>query len=467
MAVRSITNETFDEVYNFLRHKVDKGAAEGFKNSPNKLAWLEKYWDRLELDEDWTDKYKSMKDIVGDKSKTFPSLYEELNGTKPTEARFATIKKKYPWIVREELDEWFDKTNQYKDFYNEEATKEINKNLRIKEVKDWGLINSLLSSDYEKQRYIEDPQSAIFGEQAPGFVGSSAGAKGDLITGILAGAADAIPGKFATPIGPTIRLGRDVAHRTFDSPYKKERSQIAKDYLGDLLLNAGAYALANSKKLANIASHYSDEEVRTAFKLNQDRKNIQEGIKALDNSTANDLTSLMQDINALPESSLKRDLIEEAGDWTVNGIDPNRMSNIIESYNKAVNNEANIIDFYKDLINNPNYKAPRPNSYIQERLLAKPIKGFGQKLEYSLLKAADWRNLGAPGQMVEELSATAAGRGARPDIVETNEMKQEFEDSVERIKNNYGLLWSRNSKPEGYDNPIIKEAYNRWLKEQQ
>lgn len=467
MAVRSITNETFDEVYNFLRHKVDRGAAEGFKNSTNKLAWLNKYWDRLELDEDWTDKYKSIEDIVGNKSKTFPSLYEELNGTKPSDARFATIKKKYPWIVREDLDEWFDKTNQYKDFYNEEATKEMNKNLRKKEVKDWDLYKKLLASDYEKQRYVEDPQSAIFGEQAAGFAKSSPGAKADLISGVLAGGADLLPSKLALPVGPAIRFGRDVAHKASDSPYQKEWDEIVTDAGKDLVLNGATYGLANSKKLARIASEYSDPKVRAAYQLNNERESIKKGINILDNSNADNITSLMAEINNMPPSKLKDDLIREAGDWTTKGINPDRMNKVIEDYRKSLKPETESL--YEMMINNPNYKSPKPNPYIQEKLLynANPMRGVGNKIEYNLLRGADALNTGKPGYMIYSGSRTAYGRGVSPQVVETEERKQEFEDSVERIKNNYGLLWSRNHKPEGYDNPIVKEAYDRWLKEQQ
>jgi hypothetical protein len=38
-------------------------------------------------------------------------------------------------------------------------------------------------------------------------------------------------------------------------------------------------------------------------------------------------------------------------------------------------------------------------------------------------------------------------------------------DTIERIKNNYSLLWTPNNKPQGYDNPLIKEAYDRWMAE--
>jgi hypothetical protein len=467
MANRSITDETFNEVYNFLNKNVNPRAAQGFKAAPNKLEWLNRHWNNLEEHELWTDKYKSIEDIVGNKLKTFPTLYEELNGQKPTEARFETIKKKYPWIVRKDLNEWFDKQNKYNQFYKDEAIKETNKNLREKEVEDWSLWKKLITSDYEKQRYINEPESAIFGEQAAGFAKSSPGAKADFISGVLAGGADLLPTKYALPVGPAIRFGRDMAHIGLDSPYKKDVVDAFTDLGKDAFLNATTYGLANTKQLARTASNLADDKVKDAYKLYEERNAIDKGIKMLDNSKADDITSLMAEINRLPQSSLKDDLIKEAGDWT-QGINPNRMDKVIEDYRKALRPETE--ELYTMMINNPNYKPPSPNSYLKEKLLynENPMKGIGNKIEYGTLRAINALNLGKPGYMGFSGVRSALGRGSKlEDKVQTNEMKQEFEDNVERVKNNYSLLWSTKRKPEHYDNPIVKEAYNRWLQEQQ
>jgi hypothetical protein len=276
-----------------------------------------------------------------------------------------------------------------------------------------------------------------------------------------------LPTKYALPVGPAIRFGRDMAHIGLDSPYKKDVVDAFTDLGKDAFLNATTYGLANTKQLARTASNLADDKVKDAYKLYEERNAIDKGIKMLDNSKADDITSLMAEINRLPQSSLKDDLIKEAGDWT-QGINPNRMDKVIEDYRKALRPETE--ELYTMMINNPNYKPPSPNSYLKEKLLynENPMKGIGNKIEYGTLRAINALNLGKPGYMGFSGVRSALGRGSKlEDKVQTNEMKQEFEDNVERVKNNYSLLWSTKRKPEHYDNPIVKEAYNRWLQEQQ
>lgn len=465
--MKSITDETYDQVYNFLMQRVNPDAARGFKKAPNKAEWINKYWDKLNEDSDWAETYKSKEDIFGNPSKTFPTLWEQYEGKILTDAQFDVLKKKYPWIVRKDLDEWFDKQNKYNQFYKDEAIKETNKNLREKEVEDWSLWKKLLTSDYEKQRYINEPESAIFGEQAAGFAKSSPGAKADFISGVLAGSADLLPTKYALPVGPAIRFGRDIAHIGLDSPYKKDVVDAFTDLGKDAFFNATTYGLANTRQLARTASNLADDKVKAAYKLYEERNAINKGIEMLDNSKADDITSLMAEIHRLPQSGLKDDLLKEAGDWT-QGINPNRMDKVIEDYRKAIRPETE--ELYTIMTNNPNYKPPSPKSYLKEKLLynENPMKGIGNKIEFNTLRAINALNLGKPGYIGFSSVRSALGRGSKlEDKVQSDEMKQEFEDNVERVKNNYSLLWSTKRKPEHYDNPIVKEAYNRWLQEQQ
>ena len=119
------------------------------------------------------------------------------------------------------------------------------------------------------------------------------------------------------------------------------------------------------------------------------------------------------------------------------------------------------------MINTPGIKPPKPNAYMEQVLdvRANPVKGPLNKLEYGALLGADAINVGKPGQMIVQGSADVAGRGRTPNVVQTALERQEQEDTVERIKNNYSLLWTPKHKPQGYDNPLIKEAYDRWLAE--
>ena len=465
-----MTEETFDQVYNFLVRRVSPEAAKGFKNSTNKAEWIDKYWDRLSEDSDWAETYKSKEDIFGNPSKTFPGLWEQYEGKILTDAQFDVIKKKHPWIRREELNDWFNKTNSYKDFYNEEAKKQAGINRRTKEIKEeWSLPKKVISSEYEQQRYINEPQEATFGKEAPGFFGSSVGSKADLISGGLAATADLIPHKLATPIGPTIRTGRDLLHYfNPESKYKKDLNEIWGDAVQDYSTNFAAYGLANARKLSRIASKFSEPNVQRAFDKAVNEKAIKEGISKLDalpESTT--LTEFRGAIKSLPDSPLKDDLLSATANYTQEPVDKLaiKADRVMEGYRKSL--IPDIQESYEMMINTPGIKPPKPNAYMEQVLdvRANPVKGPLNKLEYGALLGADAINVGKPGQMIVQGSADVAGRGRTPNVVQTALERQEQEDTVERIKNNYSLLWTPKHKPQGYDNPLIKEAYDRWLAE--
>lgn len=468
--MKSMTEETFDQLYNFLMKRVSPDAAKGFKKAPNKADWINKYWDKLNEDSDWAETYKSKEDIFGNPSKTFPSLWEQYEGKILTDAQFDVLKKKYPWIRREELNDWFNKTNEYKDFYNEEAKKQAGINRRTKEIKEeWSFPKKVISSDYEQQRYINEPQEATFGKEAPGFFGSSVGSKADLISGGLAATADLIPHKLATPIGPTIRTGRDLFHYfNPESKYKKDLSEIWSDAKYDYGTNLAAYGLANARKWSRLASKLSEPNVQRAFDKAINEKAIREGIAKLDAlPETTTLTEFRGAIKSLPDSPLKDDLLNATANYTQESISEigTKADKVLEGYRKSL--IPNIQDSYEMMVNTPGIKPPKPNSFMEQVLdvRANPIKGPLNKLEYGLLRGADLINVGKPGQVIVQAGEDIHGRGSKPDVVQTPIERQEQEDTIERIKNNYSLLWSPNHKPQGYDNPLIKEAYDRWIAE--
>ena len=473
--MKSMTEETFDQVYNFLMKKVSPEAAKGFKKAPNKAEWINKYWDKLNEDSDWAETYKSKEDIFGNPSKTFPSLWEQYEGKILTDAQFDVLKKKYPWIRREELNDWFNKTNEYKDFYNEEAKKQAGINRRTKEVRDeWKLFGNnpmagLIASEYEQQRYINEPNEAIFGKESPGWAGSSAEAKADAIMGGLATTADLIPNKLTTVVGPTIRTGRDVLHYATGSKYKKEPGQILSDAKSDYITNLAAYGLANSRKAARLASSMADEDVKLAFDVAREGRAIKSGMNELNKlPEGTNLTDFKGAVNALEDSPYKRDMLSALSNYTQEPYDETikKISKVQHDYTSSLNPNHN--ELMREMINNPNYKPPKPTSYEESVITNKfkpswshPVKST----EYGILNAADAINVGKPGQMFVQGSADIIGRGGKVNLIQTVLERQEQEDTIERIKNNYSLLWSPNHKPQGYDNPLIKEAYDRWIAE--
>jgi len=166
-------------------------------------------------------------------------------------------------VPRPLFDEYLAKMKQYYDQEKASQNKETGRIRRKREVDNWvsdggllGIIRSLLSSDYEKQRYIDDPESALFGEQAPSF-GSAEntrwGSLADLGLGAASAVGDAIPGAGSIVVGPGFRAARDVGHKLTGSPYQKDWTDIAKSIASDMAISGATYALPNFRKFQRVA----------------------------------------------------------------------------------------------------------------------------------------------------------------------------------------------------------------------
>jgi hypothetical protein len=485
--MKSMTEETFDQVYNFLMKKVSPEAAKGFKKAPNKAEWINKYWDKLNEDSDWVETYKSKEDIFGNPSKTFPSLWEQYEGKILTDAQFDVLKKKYPWIRREELNDWFNKTNEYKDFYNEEAKKQAGINRRTKEVRDeWKLtgdnpLAGLLASDYERQRYIKEPEAALFGKDSPELGEAPEtrwGSMGDLGSGVVAGATDLataplpLVNAFA---GPTVRLGRDVAHKVTGSPYQKDLGDIGSNYLSDIMINGGASVLANARRASRVFGGLLPGSTNKQFQALVDAKESAEALKKL--PPTSNTWDFVNAVDNLEESSLKQDLLKTI---SPNGkVDVATANAVRKNYDTALDKE-----YFNELrTHTPGYYETATATNTAEQLRNAILKDAGntslaqrlgragapktiiERTSLGGLNLLDKLNKGTLGTRGVEAMANFTGRGSKPNLVQTALERQEQEDTIERIKNNYSLLWTPNNKPQGYDNPLIKEAYDRWMAE--
>ena len=228
-----MTQEEFETMANKIG-KVAPDQLPNFMSNPDNFDYsvLEGY-------SAFTDKYKNVANFIGDKNAIKAQIWNELDGKFPSEPRFQSLKKEYPWLNKEDLKKWFDKSNEYKKFYEEEAKKEEEKNLRKKEVKEeLGFFDNLLASDYSKQRYIDDPNASIIGKQGKFNPLSRQGAEElmDVGLGIAGAAGDVIPGFGPAFIGPAARTTRDVAHKLYNSPYQKDWQQIGTDLGKDVKL---------------------------------------------------------------------------------------------------------------------------------------------------------------------------------------------------------------------------------------
>ena len=414
-------------------------------------------------------------------------MWEQYEGKNLTDAQFDVVKKKYPWIRREELNEWFNKTNDYKDFYNEEAKKQAGINRRTKEVnEEWNIFGDkplagLLASDYERQRYIKEPEAALFGKEAPELgeaPETRLGSMADLGTGVVAGTADLVTAPVPlvnTLAGPTVRFGRDIAHKVSGSPYQKDLKDIGSNYLTDIMLNGGASVLANARQASRIAGGLFPGSTNKQFQALVDAKESMAALKKL--PPTSNTWDFVNAVDNLEESSLKQDLLKTI---SPNGkVDVGAANQVRKDYNVILDKES-----FNDLrTHTPGYYETATATTPEEQIRNSMLKGAGnttigqrlgragtpktriERISLSGLNLMDKLNKGTLGTRIVEGSANITGRGSNPNVVQTALERQEQEDTIERIKNNYSLLWTPKHKPQGYDNPLIKEAYNRWLTE--
>lgn len=436
----------------------------------------------------FTDKYKNVANFIGDKSAIKAQIWKDFEGKFPSDARFQSLKNEYPWLNKEDLKKWFDKTNGYKKFYEDEARKEAQKNLRRKEVKDWGFWRNLLTSDYEKQRYIEDPNAALFGEQAPALGEAPKtrwGATGDLVAGGAGAVADALPGVGKSLIGPGIRAGRDVAHKVTDSPYQKDWSQIGKDAVTDVGTNLGAAILFNARKGARLASGASDKEVKASLEAARETEHIKTGLPQvaehmhLPNQAEIDFyraaklpypssdRALRNAVKDIPESDMKNELLAVVNTEPGRPINRAEVQRIYQKYltqtQPGMREAVRLADDYM-----------RPMSKIGEEPVTQYLRNTAdakkfselskyQQAQYLANQAAMAINSGKVGQVAVQEGANLHGRGKTPNVVETALQKAEKEATINRLISDYSLLWNKNKEPaEAKDNPIIKAAWEKW-----
>ena len=368
----------------------------------------------------------------------------------------------------DEIDKWFDKTNEYKATYEAEARAEEKRNERVNEVKDWNLFKKILTSDYEKQRYIDNPQQALFGEQAPALGEAKEtrwGSIGDLGAGVAAGGLDLLPSKWLVPAGPLVRAARDEAHVLSDSPYQKSQKEIWGSAAADAAFGYGTLGLANYRKANRIATNLSNP----AAAAEMERQSIREGINLMDKmptKTRNDMNAV---IDAMPSSPLKaaltKDMAGSTFDKTKNWrddvlrtqqafdavTDPTAIARTrdMASLGKTMRKDGLTPEAMNYLENASKYRSP---TKIDK----------GEALLGRVLNAAK----GNMGYSTEQLTRVVTGANTnliKPKQSET--AKKEFEKDIDRIIANYSILWSKKSKPQGYDTPLIKAAYDKWLKE--
>lgn len=238
----------------------------------------------------------------------------------PENYRRDVWEEKFKDIPFEEFSENIDKMRQYYEDEKKEREYEGGKTRREKEIKEWPWYKDILASDYEKERYINEPEAALFGKEATPITKDILG-KGEAISDVIYGGAgavgDFIPG-IGTILGPAARAARDVQHKAYDSKYQKDWSDIGSDLASDAFINLGTEYLPTlvinrAKRAGKSVSKLSD--IGTDIRLELDAQNRKAAndlleqnkdkiIDAADNAKTFDLL-----LEKLPDSDIKKDLV--------------------------------------------------------------------------------------------------------------------------------------------------------------
>lgn len=464
-----MTQEEISNIYNKLSELGRGDLADQFYTNPDKFDF-----GQLESDPNFTDKYETIADFLEDHDTVKANLWKKYEGKFPSDTRFESLQSKYPWLNKEDLKEWFDKTNEYKKFYEDEARKEGEKNLRKKEVKDWGFFQNLLASDYSKQRYIDDPNASLFGKQGKFNPYTSQGQEElrDVIFGGTGAVADLLPGAGAV-VGPFVRTARDISHKVTDSPYQKDYEQIGIDFGKDMSANLGAWLLSNARKGAKAVKTGTSSEVSNTLAAEQMMNNTKQAVNLTNpmnvwvNLSDGDL---IKNIRNLPESPMKNELLE-----AIKTAGPGRHVNRqaitdISSKYTYLTSEGAIEPGRQFLKGDYTKHQPFANeTFVKEQALATPYKDLTKKqqAQYWLNRGAELVNSGWPGQIMVQEGYTSVGRGKTPNVVETALQKAEKDATIDRLISSYSLLWNKNKEPaEAKNNPIIKAAWKKWSEQE-
>lgn len=415
------------------------------------------------------------------------------------EADFSDVPKK-------DFDAALAKMKQYYDSEVEAREKEYLKEKRKKEVADWNLVKSALTSDYEKQRYIEDPESALFGEQAPSLGDAKNtrwGSIADLGLGVAGAAADALPG-WGSMAGPAVRTFRDIGHKVTDSPYQKSWEDIGKNAMVDVGLSASTAWLPNFRQQQRMLGKGGlvPKDIQNIVDIENAAKAIEAGSDELTLALADDellrqlgvkmseqerRKELYRAFEAMPESQLKKEiepLLHDVNiDWAklkairtnnavlaeaaktesgrnmvrskvYSGTTPHMVADNVDEASKLVN--VNGLTF-------PMKERKQWSDQLSQAIIhSKELTPIKKTLKPLAVQADKFLTGDVGGAFLQETKTVTGARSPRkPEVVITPEMR----DELERIKQSEARFWEAGFAPKKIEGDPMWEAYNEWKEE--
>ena len=316
-----MTQQEFEAIFDKLS-QIDSNLAREFRKVPTEQRdeYLKTLPSKLENYELYTSKYNNFDDFIGNKFKILYDLYDQVDGKYPSKARIKTLQEKYPNITEEDIKQYFDLSKKYQEEYEKQDKYEVARKRREKEVKNWDPIRNALTSEYEKARYINEPEKALFGKDAPALgkaPETRIDAMVDLGLGTGAAVAELYPGWGGAIAGPAIRFGRDAYHHIGDDKYAKDWMDIAKDRGMDFTTNWAIARLPNFRKQNKMTAGMGGKNVNKYLNAEDYANSLK---KQLDNfpgiAELKDIpnTELLVRVKSLPEGELKNRLTPYVSD---------------------------------------------------------------------------------------------------------------------------------------------------------
>lgn len=366
---------------------------------------------------------------------------------------------------------------------------------RKQEVKDdfkWNF-----ASDWAKQRYIDTPEKSYWNnpelsvEHIPDIA--------DAAAGFAAGMADFLPGIAGTFAGPAIRAGRNVVQgQNFGDVMSNFAADAGAnagvDYLPTLILNK---ARKVAKKGATQIEQYASlgNDIDNSKKTINDARDIFKNTNAtkLRNLDPNEISKFKANIEALPDSPAKRDILN---------ILNQKPSEALDAFKTNLNglgvNADNVFKLMEErgvkINSDPSYNLVRAKAYtevadsqIKQSKNIPDAKFNPYDEQGQIRKDGLWNN--ELGQTILNRKALGQGmsKGAKigakayqvgtkvgPGLVKTSDtaagkrqpVKQDQNRAdIDWYKENYARDWSMGFVPKGREDEPIMKAYREWQNE--
>lgn len=373
---------------------------------------------------------------------------------------------------------------------------------RAKEIEEmkWYDPQKWATSDYEKQRYIDDPNTSFIGKEGKFNPYSKEGqmAISDAALGALGAAGDVIPGVGGIVVGPAVRAARDINHVYNDSKFKKSGTEIAQDAAEDLLFNVGADILPTSltKYLPRVINKAAKGDVGylTDLALKADTynealkrsKTLEKDLgkfgydKSLDNvDKLKDMSfrDLKKAYNNTKDQTLKQELsdavIRGKNGKTIIGIDKKKVEDIVSDY-WVSNKPGELSDAWNKFGYTPNGEYTqtmkdalqgRSGEWIEKQMNATEA-GKGARRLAALERG--WENYGdrvyksiGTTEQAPDVTIGPLKFGKRP----SSKVTRDDREDIDWFKTNYARDWEAGFVPRGKEDEPIMKAYREWKEE--